>query len=770
GIRKPDASPGTKPDRLKLKLSPLAVEVDIPEPGLAEFTVFDSKGRSAGAKTLGFSSRGRYAINASGLFAHEGTGGIYFIRVQVNGKRAVGKWIPASGRSSSLNVRKIGTLDNPGYLAKAGGSQALDSLRVGKTGFFPKYVEIASYDASVGDVAIVSANVEGRVDSLFALLSPEEKIGQIIMSDFAFDPGWNPAGEPSRATHDDKNSKQITKYYLGFQMSKGNQEPVEGNIPLEWSKDVIRIQGAARETPKKIPLIVASDLVHGANSSTGTVIMPHNIGLGATRDTALVEKVYRVTALEARGLGYNFTYAPSVSIPRHLGWGRTYEGFSEEPTVARQMAGAAIRGLQGTDLSSPYTIGATAKHFVGDGATLNGVDGPDGIITGDNGVALTNEQLLAIHLPPYQEAVKWGVASIMPSLSRWKGSDASPMNLTAKDAFLTDTLKTKMGFDGFVQGDYHAHWRVSGSESATVENTTRSFTAGLDVPMTWQQTHVVTMVGQLKTMWPAHQARLEDAVKRVLRIKYRLGLFDSDPGPDPRLFNLIGSTEHRAVAREAVRKSLVLLKNEAAAGGKRALPLGKTSSIHLVGRHADDLGNQCGGWTVTWEGKSGRTTTGTTLLDAFKKVNPSVTQSKTVSSAADVNVVVVGDSTYAETNGDVGRNDSKFKLLPDQTAYITQAKATGKPLVCVLISGRPIDITNEISQCDAFVAAWYPGTEGDGVADVLFGDFDFSGRLTFTWPRSYSQEPVNVGDADYDAVNVLYRWGHGLKLSGTAIP
>ncbi|HLP42400.1 MAG TPA: glycoside hydrolase family 3 N-terminal domain-containing protein, partial [Fibrobacteria bacterium] len=265
-------------------------------------------------------------------------------------------------------------MDNSGYLAKAGGSQALDSLRVGKTGFFPKYVEIASYDASVGDVAIVSANVEARVDSLLALLSQKEKIGQIIMSDFAIDTGWKVDGP--KATHDDVNSGKITDFYLGFQMSKGNQEPVKGNIPREWYNNVIRIQGAARKTPKKIPLIVASDLVHGANSSTGTVIMPHNIGLGATRDTALVEKVYRVTALEARGLGYNFTYAPSVSIPRHLGWGRTYEGFSEEPSIARQMAGAAVRGLQGTDLSSPYTIGATAKHFVGDGATDKGLDGP----------------------------------------------------------------------------------------------------------------------------------------------------------------------------------------------------------------------------------------------------------------------------------------------------------------------------------------------------------------------------------------------------------
>lgn len=766
-IGKQDVFAGHTLIPLNLKISLHSIEVDIPEPGQVEFSIYHPNGQLIEKQNLSIGSIGRYSFNSSGIFSKPIAAGLYFIRIKTKNHSAMGKWAPSSDGRKSLNVKKIGTPQDANFLRKIQGFQGFDSIRVGKTGYSPKFVEVASNNVSVGDVAITSFNVESRVNTLFATLSQDEKIGQIIMSDFAFDNGWLVDGP--KATHDEVNSKKITDFYLGFQMSKGNQEPIEGNVPKEWYNDIVRIQAAARSTPKKIPLIVASDLVHGANSSTGTVIMPHNIGLGATRDTALVEKAYRVAAIEARGLGYNFTYAPSVSIPRHSGWGRTYEGFSEETSVARQMAGAAVRGLQGTDLSNPYTIGATAKHFIGDGATDNGIDGPDGMITGDNGVALTNAQLQNIHLPPYQEAIKWGVASIMPSLSRWKGSDAAITNMTAKGAFLTDLLKTQMGFDGFVQGDFIAHWRVGGSDAPNVNGTIMSYTAGLDVPMTWQQTHVDVMAGQFKQMWPTHQARLEDAIKRVLRIKFRLGLFDSDRGPNQQLFNLIGSAEHRAVAREAVRKSLVLLKNDAVAGGKRALPLSKSASINLVGSHANDLGNQCGGWSITWQGKSGKITTGTTILDAFKKANPAVTQSNSASSTADVNVVVVGEGTYAEFMGDIAADQSKFKLPAAQSAYITQAKATGKPLVCVLISGRPIDITTEIGQCDAFVAAWYPGTEGDGISDVLFGDFDFTGRLTYTWPRSYSQEPVNAGDSDYDAVNVLYRWGHGLKLSGAAI-
>jgi beta-glucosidase len=515
-------------------------------------------------------------------------------------------------------------------------------------------------------------------------------------------------------------------------------------------------QAHALKTRLGIPILYGIDAVHGHNNVLGAVIFPHNIGLGCTRNPGLVEKAARITAEEVRATGINWTFAPCVTVPRDERWGRTYEGFGETPELARSLGEAAVRGLQRNDLGNPLSVLACAKHFVGDGGTSIGTAGflnPDKKRLLDQGdTQLTEAELRRIHMQGYLGAINAGVGSIMPSYSSWNG-----VKVSGSKRLLTEILKQELGFEGFLISDYRAIGQITKDFKSAIEI---SVNAGMDMAMEpngYKQ--FFTLLRELVNEGRVPMSRIDDAVKRILRVKFAMGLMDKARSPlaDRRLHKSFGSVEHRQVARECVRQSLVLIKNE-----QKTLPLSKKlARIHVGGKSADDLGNQCGGWTIDWQGKSGNVTTGgTTILSAIRNAvsrATKVTFSKDGAGAggADVGIVVVGETPYAEGRGD--RED--LTLAVEDLKAISNMKQAGIPVVVVLLSGRPMIINDALKQCDALVAAWLPGTEGQGVTDVLFGDYRPTGKLSFSWPRSMAQIPINIGDPNYDP---LFKYGFGL--------
>ncbi len=580
------------------------------------------------------------------------------------------------------------------------------------------------------------AGNERRVEDLLVQMTLAEKVGQMTQADQEF------LQEPA----------DIEKYFLGSLLSGGTSDPKEGNSLQAWTDLYERYQQHAQRTRLKIPLLYGIDAVHGHSNVLGAVIFPHNIGLGATRDTGLVRHIAAITAKEMRATGIHWTFAPCVCVPQDERWGRTYEGFSEDPELVAQLGAAAIRGFQGTSLRDPLSVLATAKHYAGDGGTAwgTGVGEAQGLDQGDTRV--DEQTLRRVFLRPYQDAVAAGVGSIMPSYSSWNG-----VKMSAHRYLLTDVLKGELGFQGFLVSDYRALNQLDPDYKTAIE---KSLNAGMDmvmVPDTYREfiRHLTDLVndGRVPT------SRIDDAVRRILRVKFAMGLMDADHSPlaERSLQASFGSAEHRAVGRQAVRESLVLLKN-----GARTLPLSKRAArIHVAGKNADNLGNQTGGWTISWQGSSGNVTPGgTTVLAAIKKAvspNTNVTFSMdgTGAAGADVGIAVIGETPYAEMIGD--RSD--LSLGPEDVAAVKNMKAAGIPVVVILISGRPMILGDVLDQADALVAAWLPGTEGDGVADVLFGDYRPTGKLAYTWPRSMDQIPINRGDARYDP---LLPFGFGL--------
>ena len=582
---------------------------------------------------------------------------------------------------------------------------------------------------------------EKKIDALVAQMTLDEKIGQMTQPDQMY-----------LATPSD-----VATYHLGSLLSGGDSDPKKSNSFADWRE---MIDGYHAQTPQsrlKIPLLYGVDAVHGHNNVIGAVVFPHNVGLGATRDAKLVEEIARVTAQEVRATGANWTFAPCVTVARDERWGRSYEGFGEDPALAKELGAAAVRGFQGPDLSGPLRVAACAKHYVGDGGTSWGTGSKDatGAQRIDQGDTRVDEATLRkIHLAPYVDAIAAGVATIMPSYSSWNGVKCS-----GSKQLLTDILKTELGFQGFLISDYAAIDQLPGDYKSDVKT---SINAGMDmvmVPQKYQE--FIATLKNLVEAGEVPQARVDDAVRRILRVKFALGL---EPGAsavsDAASAASFGSAEHRALARRAVHESLVLLKND-----KQTLPLKKTlKRIHVAGRGADDMPMQAGGWTVRWQGLRVKgqpdiAIPGTTILAAIKAAAPnaSVTYSKDASDAkgADAVVVVVGEDPYAEFEGD--RAD--LSLGPEDKAAIAAAKQAGAPVVVVLLSGRAMIVTDELAQADAFVAAWLPGTEGAGVADVLLGDYKPTGKLPVSWPRSMAQIPINVGDATYDP---LFPYGYGL--------
>ena len=544
-------------------------------------------------------------------------------------------------------------------------------------------------------------------------------------------------GQMTQADHSGiKDPADVQRLFLGSVLNGGDADPAAGNSLAAWRAMVEGYQAHALQTRLRIPLIYGIDAVHGNNNVVGAVVFPHNIGLGATRDSALVRRIAEITAEETRAVGANWAFAPCVCTPQDIRWGRTYEGFSEDPSIVAPLGAAAVRGLQGRDLRDPRHLAASVKHFAGDGGTSvgSGIDGK--LDQGDTRV--DSATLRRVHVAPYLPAIAAGAATIMPSYSSWNG-----VKMSANRTMLTDVLKGELGFDGFLISDYKAINQVDPDFKTAIA---KSVNAGMDMAMQPDDyARFIELLTENVNEGKVPMARIDDAVTRILRVKLAMGLLE--PGYEPRADRALearfGSAEHRAVARQAVRESMVLLKN-----ARAALPLGMTARrIHVVGRSADDIGNQTGGWTIFWQGKSGATTTGgTTILAAIRKAagrGTEVTYSADGSGAAgaDAVVVVVGETPYAEMRGD--RLD--LGLDPADRAAVAAAHATGARVIVVVLSGRPLILGDVADQADAVLAAWLPGTEGDGVADVLFGAYRPTGTLSFSWPRAMTQVPAAAG-------------------------
>ncbi len=553
------------------------------------------------------------------------------------------------------------------------------------------------------------ADADSRADALLAQMTLDEKIGQMVQVDMA-------------ALHD-KND--IAKYYLGSMLSGGGSDPAD-NQPQTWLHAVDEYQTYALKTRLKIPLLYGIDAVHGHNNIDGAVIFPHDIGMGATHDPKLAEKAARVTAEEVAGTGIHWAFGPCVAVAEDIRWGRTYESFSDDPKLVSKLGASQIHGLQ-KPLANGFIVLACPKHFLADGGTQNGVD--------EGNTVCDEATLRKLFLPPYRAAVNAGAQSIMVSFSSWNGK-----KMHANKYLLTDVLKGELGFKGFLVSDWAAIDQISPDYKSDIET---AINAGLDMAMIpngpGQGHNYIEFISDLKELVAAGrvpQSRIDDAARRILRVKIEIGLFDH-PYADPDLVSEIGSPAHRAVARQCVSESLVLLKNN-----HKALPLSKNlKSIAVVGQAADDLGMQCGGWTISWQGSTGAVTHGgTTLLAAIKQEVSSDTQVTYSPDGSKLGtpqavIVVVGEMPYAEMKGD--RSD--LNLAPADAALIDKAKALGVPVVTVLYSGRPLILGNALDHSDAFVAAWLPGTEGEGLTDVLFGDVRPVGKLPRPWPQNNSE-------------------------------
>jgi beta-glucosidase len=562
-----------------------------------------------------------------------------------------------------------------------------------------------------------------RADGLVAQMTANEKYGQMLQM------------ERLGLTNDN-----VTQYALGSAFSQGGSAPGDSS-PAAWADMTDGYRQAALSSRMKIPFLYGADEVHGVSTVKGAVVFPHNIGLGATRDLALVEQVGRVASEEGRGCGVDFFFSPVVAVALDERWGRTYEAYGETADLASTMGVAMTKGIQFTATGAFTGILANAKHYLGDGGTANGVTG--GNVTGDE------TTLRGIHLTPYQTTVKARVGSIMPSYSSWQGT-----KMHINKTMITDVLKGQLGFGGFIISDFNACFQLGLSNQDGMNQCTN---AGVDMFMA-EGLNVSDMLGYLSTAVSSGkvpQSRIDDAVRRIIATKCELGLFESSGKVDRSLTSNVGSAEHRTLARKAVQQSLVVLKNDG-----NVLPIAKTATVALAGKSADNTGNQCGGWTISWQGSSGNVVQGATSIrqameSALGASHVAYSSGGTTTTGASIGVAVIGETPYAEGKGD--RTD--LTIGSDDVAVVKALKQAGLKTVVVLIAGRPMILDPIMSYADAIVMAWLPGSEGAGVTDILFGDAHPTGKLPHTWPKSMSQIPINYGDASYDP---LYPYGHGL--------
>jgi beta-glucosidase len=593
--------------------------------------------------------------------------------------------------------------------------------------------------------------LEESVDSILSQMTLEQKVGQMVQAEIQ---SVTPA--------------DVGGYHLGSILNGGGSYPnrSKASSVMDWLVLADAFYDASMDTSQDgaaIPVIWGTDAVHGHNNVAGATLFPQNIGLGATRDPELIQRIGEATARSVAATGIDWTFAPTLAVVRDDRWGRTYEGYSEDPEIVRQYAGRMITGLQGTagspDFLSPSHVVATAKHFIGDGGTDQGVD------QGDN--LSTEQQLLDIHAQGYLSALESGAQTVMASFNSWRGA-----KVHGNQYLLADVLKGRLGFDGFVIGDWNGHAQVPGCSN---ESCPAAINAGVDmimVPEDWKAFLANTL--QQVRSGEIDQARIDDAVRRILRVKMRAGLFTGGRPSSRQLAgnaSLVGSADHRSLAREAVRQSLVLLKNT---GG--LLPLPRELNVLVAGDGADDISKQSGGWSVTWQGTEVTNEDfpgATSILAGIRETVTAGGGSATLSvdgsfdERPDVAVVVFGEDPYAEYEGDLeslnfsAEHGASLELL-------RRLKEQSIPVVSVFLSGRPLWVNPELNASAAFVAAWLPGTEGGGVADVLFRDsegqvnFDFTGVLSFSWPRNPSEPNPNRGDPYYEP---LFPYGFGLTYS-----
>ena len=544
------------------------------------------------------------------------------------------------------------------------------------------------------------------------------------------------------------NKNDIATYGIGSVLSGGGGGPNgAGGTATQWADMVDSYQSYALKSRLGIPLIYGVDAVHGHNNVQGAVLFPHHIGMGATRDATLVQQVEDVTRQEVLGTGIHWTFAPCVCVPRDDRWGRTYEGYGEDPSVVAPLGQAAIQGFQGTSLGTNSVL-ATAKHYIADGGTMYGT-GSSGYLIDQGDARITETELRAIHLPPYQNAVTAGVGSVMVSYSSWNG-----VKDHGNSYLITSVLKGELGFKGFVVSDWGGVKQLPGATYADQVRT--AVNAGIDmimVPDDYVGT-INAIVDQVNA-GNISQARIDDAVTRILNAKFSLDLFNH-PYTDRTYTPQVGSAAHRAVARQAVRESLVLLKNNG------ALPLSKTGTYSIVvgGKSVDNLGYQLGGWSITWQGGSGTTTTGTTFWQALQQATAGTnitlqnvgTRTKG-NYSGDVGIWVGGETPYAEGKGD----SSTLAFGSDNSSQLSDICSHVKTCIAILYSGRPVIIKDQLPKANAFVAAWLPGTEGAGITDVLFGG-GFTGKLSVSWPNAVTDEPINSGDGK----TPLFPLGYGI--------
>ncbi|HEY5755764.1 MAG TPA: exo 1,3/1,4-beta-D-glucan glucohydrolase [Steroidobacter sp.] len=600
--------------------------------------------------------------------------------------------------------------------------------------------------------ALDDTSIEPRLNELMSQLSVEEKVGQIIQADVG-----------------SVTAEDVRKYRLGSVLNGGNSAPGGDDLaPAKvWLAAADAFYEASMDTSDgkhAIPIMWGVDAVHGHNNIIGATLFPHNVGLGATRNADLMRKIGAVTAVELRVTGQEWTFAPTIAVAQDVRWGRAYESYSENPTLVREYAHAIVLGLQGDPGKPDFLRGnhviATAKHFLADGGTFEGRDQGD--------ARITEEQLRDLHSPGYVAAISAGVQVVMASFSSWQGK-----KITGHQGLLTDVLKDRMGFDGFIVGDWNAHGQVEG---CTVTSCPAAINAGLDMfmaPDSWKGLYDNTLAQAKSGEIPV--ARLDDAVRRILRVKLRSGLFEAgkpSSRPPGGKFELLGAPEHRAVARQAVRESLVLLKN-----ANKVLPLKPNMKVLVAGDGSDNLPKQNGGWTLTWQGTGITNKQFPKAESIFAGIRSAVTASGGSATLSvdgkytrkpDVAVVVFGENPYAEFQGDIANlqyNPGDGKDL----ALLNQLRADQIPVVAVFLSGRPMWVNAYLNASDAFVAAWLPGSEGGGIADVLFTkkdgsvNYDFKGKLPFAWPRT-PQKFNSEGAPEAP----LFDYGYGMTYQDTA--
>ena len=572
--------------------------------------------------------------------------------------------------------------------------------------------------------------INKKVDEIIEMMNIDEKIGQMTQIDQRFL----------------DTITDISTYSIGSLLSGGGSHP-EINEPQAWLDMYNKYQSESLKSRLQIPLIYGIDAVHGHNNVYGATIFPQNIGLGATNNPELIYKISEATSIEVAATGIDWTFSPCLSSPEDYRWGRTYEGFSSDPKRVEMLGEAAVLGYQNAKTSSGKSVVACAKHFIGDGNTEFGT-GMRGLVDRGN-TEMTVEELKLKLIPKYQAAVDANVQTVMASYNSWNG-----VKCHGSKELLTDILKVEMGFKGFVISDWQGIDEIPGDYKSDIIT---SINAGIDMVMVSGQAQpykkFMKLLKKSVQEGSISMERIDDAVQRILKVKLRSGLFES-PLVENSSLNTIGSDNHRKIARQAVRESVVLLKNE------NIIPISKNVNKLIVsGRGADNLGMQCGGWTIDWQGGQGDITIGTTILDGIKNAlskETNIIYSENAldleDSDGDLAIVVIGEDPYTEFFGDKENLD----LMDEDLNTIKNLKNKGYKVLVLLISGRPMNISDHIENWDAFAAIWLPGSEGDGVSDILFGDYESTGTLSYPWP-------INTEDgANALANNLLFKIGFGL--------